>query len=39
MTVLDNFSYIPEGELLSRVFDFIKIIKMDLCSSESVKIT
>lgn len=37
MTVLDTFSYIPEGEFCSRAYDFIKILNMDLCNSEPVK--
>lgn len=39
MTVLDTFSYIPGEEFCSRGYDFIKILKMDLCNSESVKMS
>lgn len=39
MTILDTFSYISDGEFCLRAYDLIKILKIDLCNSESVKIT
>lgn len=38
MTILDIFSYISEEDFCSRIYDVIKILKMDLYFSKSVKI-